>query len=321
MKITREIKTAILVIASLLLFIWGYSFLKGTDLLNSYKTFYVTYDNVEGLATSAPVTINGLAVGKIQSITLQNTTGKLLVELQVKTDFPISKTSVVNIYEPGLIGGKQLQIIPNLKDQTMAESGDTLSGGTIPGMVALLGQQLSPLQVKVESMLASADSVLVNLNKVLDEQNRANLKKTFADLSETVAEFKGASKNLNLLLTDNRTKINSVVTNFDRTSANLSKVSDSPAQANIGETMRKLNNAMTNVDKMVQDVEKGNGTLGKLMKDDKLYMNLNKSSQDLQLLLEDVRLHPTRYINISVFGKKNKPYRNVEVDSITHEKK
>ncbi|HEU0136713.1 MAG TPA: MlaD family protein [Flavobacterium sp.] len=321
MKITKEIKTAILVIASILLFIWGYSFLKGTDLLNSYKTFYVTFDNVEGLATSAPVTINGLTVGKIQSIKLQNSTGKLLVELQVKTDFPISKTSTVNMYEPGIIGGKQLQIIPNLQDQTMAESGDTLRSAVVPGMIALLGQQLSPLQVKVESMLASADSVLINLNKVLDDQNRANLKKTIADLSETMEQFKGASRNLNVILAENKSKINNVMTNFDHASKNISQVSDSLAQARIGETMLKLNNTMTNVDKMIQDVEKGNGTLGKLMKDDKLYMNLNKSSQDLQLLLEDVRLNPTRYINISVFGKKNKPYVAPDVDSITHEKK
>lgn len=321
MKITREIKTAILVISSILLFIWGYSFLKGTDLLNNYKTFYVTYDNVEGLAASAPVTISGLAVGKIQKITLQNNTGKLLVELQVKTDFPISKSSLVNIYEPGIIGGKQIQILPNFQDQVMAESGDTLRGGTVPGVVALLGQKLTPLQEKVEKMIVSADSVLVNLNKVLDNQTRANLKSSIANLNETMIEFKGASRSINSMLATNKSKINNVVSNFDHASANFSKLSDSLAQANIGQTMRKLNNTMANVDKVINGIESGQGTMGKLIKDDKLYNNLNQSSQELQLLLQDVRLNPTRYVNISVFGKKNKPYVAPVVDSITHEKK
>lgn len=107
MKVTKEIKTAILVIASILLFIWGYGFLKGSDILTNDKTLFVEYDNVEGLVASAPVTINGLVVGKIRKITLNNTTAKLLVEMQITNeDFPISKSSQANIYEPGLIGGK-----------------------------------------------------------------------------------------------------------------------------------------------------------------------------------------------------------------------
>ena len=176
MKITREIKTAILVIASILLFIWGYSFLKGRDLFTSYKTFYVEYSNVEGLASSAPVTINGLVVGKVSSIQLQNGTGKLVVELQIKSDFPISKTSIVNIYEPGLIGGKQIQIIPNLNDKSLAESGSFLQGGVKAGLTDLVAEKLTPLQEKVEKMTVSMDSLLTNMNKVLDAKTRENLK-------------------------------------------------------------------------------------------------------------------------------------------------
>ena len=158
MKITREIKTAILVIASILLFIWGYSFLKGRDLLSNYKTFYVQYDNVEGLMSSAPVTINGLTVGKVSSIKFtENNSGKIQVELQIKNDFPFSKSSVVSIYEPGLIGGKQIMITPNFEDKTVAESGMTLQGNIKPGLTSLVGERLTPLQEKVEKMVVSAD--------------------------------------------------------------------------------------------------------------------------------------------------------------------
>ena len=152
MKISREIKTAILVIASILLFIWGYGFLKGKDLFTNYRTFYVEYQNVEGLATAAPVTINGLVVGKVNSIKLQNTTGKLIVELLIKSDFPISKSSIVKIYEPGLIGGKQIQIIPNLADKSIAETESYLIGSIKPGLTDLVAEKLTPLQEKVEKI-------------------------------------------------------------------------------------------------------------------------------------------------------------------------
>src|SRR5690606_30944472 len=127
LKVTREVKTAVLVIGSILLFIWGYSFLKGRDLFNSYKTFYVIYDDVEGLSPSAPVTLNGLTIGQVTGITfVENTTGKLKIEMQVKTDFPISKTSYATLYEPGLLGGKQIAIIPDMDNRQPAENGDQL---------------------------------------------------------------------------------------------------------------------------------------------------------------------------------------------------
>lgn len=307
MKISREIKTAILVIASILLFIWGYSFLKGRDLFTNYRTFYVLYDNVEGLAPSAPVTINGLIIGKVTAITIEPT-GKLKVEVQIKNDFPISKSSMINIYEPGLIGGKQIQVVPNLADQNMAQSGDFLQGRIVPGLTALVGEKLTPLQEKVEKMVVSADSLLQNLNTVLDAKTKENIKSSLANLNATLAEFREAGKSANAMLTDNKSKIDNTMKNVEHASANFSKVSDSLAKANIGQTVKKLENSLANVDKIIFDIQSGKGTMGKLLKDEALYSNLTKTSRELELLLQDLRLNPTRYINVSLFGKKNKPY-------------
>ena len=308
MKITREIKTAILVIASILLFIWGYSFLKGKDLFTNYKTYYVEYKSVEGLAASAPVTLNGLVVGKVSSITINPATGVLLVELQLQTDFPIAASSVASIYEPGFIGGKQIAIIPNFNDKTLAVDGQKFTAGVKLGLTDKVGDQLAPLQEKIEKVLLSTDVLISGLNNVLDQKGQQDLKLTLQELSNTVAQFHTASKSLNSLLDENRSQIKGTITNFNTVAGNFSKISDSLSKADIGKTVRNLNKTLARVDNIMIGLDEGKGSMGKLLKDDAFYQNIKTSTKELELLLQDVRLNPTRYINISVFGKKNKPY-------------
>ena len=308
MKLTREIKTAILVIASILLFIWGYSFLKGRDLFANYKTLYVEYDNVEDLSASAPVTLNGLVIGKVSKITISETTGKLLVELQLKTDFPISKTSQASLYSPGLIGGKQIAIVPNMADKELAEEGQMLVSNIKLGLTDSLGGKLEPLQQKLEKMLLNIDVLVSGLNNVLDKKGQEDIKKTLAELSQTMEQFHKAAGSINGILDTNKGQINGVVTNFNKMSSNFNKISDSLNKADLGKTVRNLNQTLAKVDGIMSNLNSGKGTAGKLLNDDALYNNLAKTSKELELLLQDVRLYPTRYVNVSLFGKKNKPY-------------
>ncbi|OXG04820.1 phospholipid/cholesterol/gamma-HCH transport system substrate-binding protein [Flavobacterium araucananum] len=308
MKLTREIKTAILVIASILLFIWGYSFLKGKDLFANYKTLYAEYNNVEDLSASAPVTINGLTIGKVSKITINEVTGKLLVELQLKTDFPISKTSKASLYSPSLIGGKQIKILPNLADKDPAEDGQTLESVVELGLTESLGGKFEPIQQKLDLMLLNINTLVSGLNNVLDKQGQENLKKSLAELSQTMEQFHRASGSLNTILDTNKGQINGVVTNFNKMSSNFNKISDSLNKADLGKTVRNLNKTLAKVDGIMSNLNSGKGTAGKLLNDDALYNNLAKTSKELELLLQDVRLYPTRYVNVSLFGKKNKPY-------------
>ena len=308
MKITREIKTAILVIASILLFIWGYSFLKGRDLLTSYKTFYVEYDNVEGVGKSAPVTLNGLVIGKVNDIKLSNETGKLVAELQIKSDFPISKSSVATIYDSGLIGGKQIMIVPNLSDKEIAKSGSKLLGNTKLGLTDLVGEKLAPLQEKLDKVLMNANQLMTGLNNVLDKKGQEDIKQSLAELTQTMIQFHKASESMNGMLADNKTNINGIVSDFHKVATNFSSISDSLNKADLGKTAKNLQITLNKVDKMLADVNAGKGTAGKMMKDEALYNNLTQTSKELELLLQDVRLNPTRYVNVSLFGKKNKPY-------------
>jgi phospholipid/cholesterol/gamma-HCH transport system substrate-binding protein len=307
LKITKEIKAGILVIASISLFIWGYSYLKGKDILDNYKTFFVKYENVEGLAATAPITINGLVVGQVAGIKLQPN-GEIVVQLQIKNDFPFSKSSVVAIYEPGLIAGRQLQIIPNFNDKTVAVSGDTLTSSVKKGLTDLVGDKLGPLQQKIEKMVVNADLLLTNLNEVLDAKSKENLKNSISNLSKTIEGLNSVVANANAIISNNKGNIDKTLSNLNKVSTDFSKISDSLSKANFTKVVNDLEKTLSNVDKIMNDVQSGKGSLGKIVKDDALYNNLEKTSKELELLLQDLRLNPTRYINVSLFGKKNKPY-------------
>lgn len=317
MTLKREIKTAILAISAILLFIWGYSFLKGKDLFTNYKTFYVEYDNVEGLASSTPVTLNGLIIGKVSSITLDENTGKLIVELQLKTDFPISKSSVATIYEPGFIAGKQIAIYPNFSDKTLALDGQKLKGTIQLGLTASVGEKLVPIQEKMKKLMLNADNLITGLNNVLDNNGQEDLKNSLAALSKTTVEFHKASLSLNTILDDNKVQIKGVVSNFNKISSNFTKISDSLNKADLGKTAKSLQKTLNDVDVIMANLQAGKGTMGKMLNDEDLYKNLDRTTKELELLLQDVRLYPTRYVNVSLFGKKNKPYVAPVNDSVT----
>lgn len=317
MKLSREIKTAILVISSILLFIWGYSYLKGKDLFTNYKTVYVEYDNVEGIVKSAAVTLNGLVVGTITNISINKKTGKILVELQLKTDFPISKSSRAAIYEPGFIAGKQIAIYPNFDDKTIIAEGDTLQGEVTAGITESLKEKLIPLQEKFEKLILNVDNLVTGFNNVLDKKTQTDLKIGLSELRQTIEQFHKSSSSLSTILEENKGKINGVVSNFNKVSSDFSKISDSLNKADLGKTVKNLQKTLENVDKIMANLEAGKGSMGKLLTDEELYKNLEKTTKELELLLEDVRLNPTRYVNVSVFGKKNKPYVAPVNDSVS----
>lgn len=316
MKITKEIKTAILVIASILLFIWGYSFLKGQNLLNNHKKLFVLYDNVEGLATSAPVTISGKVIGKVTRIDLQ-TNGKLKVELQIdEADFPISKSSIAQIYEPGFIGGKQIAIIPNYLNKQFTESGDVLNADIKLGLTDEFGRKLEPTQKKIDGLVTDADQLMVNLNSVLDNKTKENLKNAITQLSKTLTEVNLATQKVNTMLTTNQNNINTTLTNAQKASENIVKITNDLEKTQLSKTIQNLESTLSNVNNILADMNTGKGSMGKLMKDEALYANFTKASKELELLLQDLRLHPTRYVNVSLFGKKEKPYKEPEPNQI-----
>ena len=309
MKLSKEIKTAILVISGVLLFIFIFNYLKGENVFDASKKISAIYDNVEGLAPSAAVTINGHKIGKVQSIEFNGDgSGLLKVTMLIGDNFDFSVNSVAELYEAGLIGGKAIAIIPAFDGATLVQSGDVLTSTVKPGLTDLVNQRLTPLQEKIEKMMVSADLLLNNLNEVFDIQTKDNIKLSIAELSNTITSFKATSESLNGLVSDNKSSIGETILNFNKISQDLTSVSKSISESDLDSIMLNLKSTLSSFDNLLATIENGEGSIGKLMKDDGAYNNLNAATKQLEQLLEDMKLNPKRYVHFSLFGKKAKQY-------------
>ena len=314
MKFSRELKTGIIVIGGILLFIMGFSYLKSNPIFDNSKVFYAVYEQVGGLQTGTQVTINGFSVGKVNDIKFKDSSGKLLVTFTVSNDFNFSENSIAELYDTGIIGGKGIQIIPVFDQSPSARSGDTIPTRIRPGITELVQQKLTPLQNKVEDAVSNADSVLVNFNRVLDEDTQKNLRESVKGLNRLIGSLQGTTDNLNEFLTENQGELDSAIGNIHEITVNFTKISDSLANAGLSQTVRSMESTLANLDVVLQRLEQGEGTMGKLLQDEALYENLASASHELDLLLQDLRLNPKRYVNVSVFGKKQKEYNLPESD-------
>ena len=312
MKITKEIKTGILALFAILLLIYGYSFLKGSDLFSKERTFYVSYDNVAGLTVSAPVTINGYVVGKVKKIEFENDLGGLLVSFSVNKDFNFSKSSIVRIYSTSVIGGNALAIIPIISKDNIAVDGDVLKGEIEKGMLESLTSGIKPLENRIYTTLSGLDSLLSNFNSVLNEETKNNLKNAIGSLTNTMSSFEDTSSDLNTLLKENKPKLDSTFSYLEITTGNLATFSDSLNQIDINRMATHLETTLESFNSIMHKFDNGEGSIGKLINDENLYKNLEAASKELEELLRDLKENPKRYVHLSVFGKKTIEYESLD---------
>ena len=306
-KLSYEIKTGILVLTGIILFIIGFSYLKSNDVFITDRIFYAVYDDVEGVSKGTPVTISGFNVGSVQDIEFYKNSSKLLLKFRVENEFNFSSESIAQIYETGLIGGKAVAVIPKYGNE-LARSGDTLQSDIAPGLTELVNDRLSPLQDKIESMVVSADSVLISLNAVLNTEAKLEIQSTIENFSSTVADLKTSAGTLDEILDNNKNQINNIISNVNQTSNELAGLSGSFSDLSI--VISNLSESSENIDKIITEISDGEGSLNKLVFDDALINSLDAASKNINLLIKDLRLNPKRYVHFSLFGKKNKPYTN-----------
>ena len=308
---SKELKSGIIAVIIIALFVWGYNFLKGQDLLEANtRSFFIEYDNIQGLNESSAVTINGLKVGKVVDIHFNSNPekrGKLVVEIMLENDFQFSKSSVAKVYAASLMGGQSLAIIPKY-DGLMAESGDYLKGEVESDIFSSVGEKLNPLQAKLENVIVSADSLFLGVNQILNKKTRESLNISVKNLEHTIAGVKQTVLSVNRMLDSSSIDLKETVRNTKYITENLSKVSDTLANANLGGIMRKAEQTLVSVNSLLDGIDKGKGSMGKFINDDAMYNNLTNVSKELEELLREMKLNPKRFVHFSLFGKKAKSY-------------
>ena len=282
--------------------------MKNRSLYDKTRTFYAEYTNVQGLAPKSPVTINGLKVGTVSEITFHPfKKGILVAHLNLNNDIQFSVNSVAQIYSPDFISGKSLKINIALDENSIAVNGDTLIGEVDTGIMGMINEQIAPLQAKVESFVVNTDSVMQNVNHLRNDENQKNIQESLANMNAILSKFKNTAANLESMTSEGG-KSDSIMTGANITMNNLAQISDSLQAANIGATVAELQRSLESFNMILDSVKTGQGTLGKLMKDEALYTNLTNASKELEELLREVKEHPKRFVHLSVFGKKEKPY-------------
>ncbi len=309
MILKREHKAGIVVIIALILFIWGFNYLKGKDVFKKYNTYYSITNNVEGVVKSTPVTLKGIQIGTVEDLRFYNGIEKTMLVLNVDRHFTFSKDSKVKVYGGNIMGGKSVAIVPGTSPE-MAKDGDTLQVLKMPGMFDFVNDKITPLQNKLLRIMTSTDTLLVGLNNVLNPDTQKHINKSIADLETTIAHFKTTSQLLDQLLKEDKKHIDSSLANFNKITTDFAQLSDSLKQIKISQTVDELNKAVARLNTSLEKINQGNGTVGQLMNDKKLYENLERSTKELELLLKDLRENPKRYVHFSIWGKKDKKNKN-----------
>ncbi len=286
--------------------------MKGLNLFDGpLKTYKTAYNNVQGLNTASVVTINGVEVGKVIQINFNkdpNKRGQLIVEFSVENDFEFSINSIAKIYSASLMGGKSLAVVPSFEGE-MAKPGDFLQGEIESDIFSSVTEKLNPLQAKVENVIVSADSLMRGLTDILDVESRESLKSSIAQLHTTISNFSAITESVNELIKKNEETLGKTLSNAELMTENLSKLSDSLLNSNMGATIKNIEATVSNLNKILVSIESGNGTIGKLLKDEEMYTNLTNASKELEELMKEMKLHPKRFVHFSLFGKKDKGYK------------
>lgn len=319
-KISKEVRVGIVTAIAIGFFIYGFNYLKGKDLFSTQRKFYAVYNDIDGLVEANPLLINGYKVGIVGKIKLvQDTSSRVIITLLLDDAVLIPKNSIAKVISSDILGSKAVQLILGSGTDYVVE-GDTLLSAQEDNLKQSVNKTIAPLQRKAEGLIASIDSVLVVVQQVFNESARQNLAKSFESIKQAITSLETTSYRLDTLVISEKLKISSILTkinvlattlagNSDKLSNvinNFSDISDSLAKSNLTSAVNNADIALSQASGIMNKINRGEGTMGMLINNDSLYRKLDKSAEDLDKLLLDLRINPERYVRVSVFGRKDK---------------
>ncbi len=317
MKVNREVKIGLLTVATVFLFIWGLNFLKGRDIFTRQVSFYAVYEDVSGLIESNPVSLNGVIIGQVNRIRfMPDGSGRILVENIIDSRIEIPQNSISVLTASSLTGTREI-IIQMGDSQQYISDGDTLSARSQPSLQDEVSQFVAPVKERTEALFNQVDSVMAVFQAIFSEETRTNIAHSFESIEQTLANLEATTEKLDTSIDKETDRISNIIANAESISQNLknnnellsnaienfSNISDSVASANLKQTLLSAENNMHELGLILEKINKGEGTMGLLMNDEQLYHNLESTSRQLEVLLEDIQKNPGDYIRISVFGR------------------
>ena len=314
MKIKTEYKIGIIGLVSILVLYFGVLFLKGQDLFNVETSYYAVFDDVTGLYKSNYIYLNGMKVGYIKDINMLDQSGKkFVVWIAVSGDVKIPDDSKLSIFSSDMLGSKALKINMGIS-KTSFEKKDTITSDIENGMIDQLANNITPIVVKLNSVMTNLDTLIVSVNNVMDSKTQANIKASMESIKNSTQNIEHITLNLDKVVESERNKIKTILTNAESitnnfkennqalTNAinNFSNISDTIAKANLGSTITQTNLSLKSLSNILKSIEQGEGNAGLLLKDDKLYKNMESSTKKLDALIEDIKQNPKRYLKFSI---------------------
>jgi phospholipid/cholesterol/gamma-HCH transport system substrate-binding protein len=318
MKISNETKIGLMALAGVVLLVFGFTFLKGKSLFKKEKRIYAKYQDVQGLALSNPVVINGVQIGRVENLDGGKDMRTIVVTVNLTKDVNIPDNSL-GVINPNLLGSPSLEI--QLGNSTnFLKNNDTLLTTLSSGAFDEALKVINPVLYEVRGAVKSLDSVLNVVTNVFDTTSKRNIREMISHLNATTASFASSSASLQQLLNVQNGALAGTLNNVKSFTANLNSNNDKLngiltdaktasgkfAEIDLKKTLDTLNIAVSNFKTGSEKINSKDGSIGLLLNDKQLYNNLQATSNKINILLDDIRIHPKRYVNVSVFGKKDK---------------
>ncbi len=315
MKISNETKVGVLASIAIVLLIIGYNFLQGRDFFTSSNIYYAKYKYVDGLALSNPIKLHGMNVGRVTEMKLDKDKETVVVKFNVRKDIEIPFGTIAKIVSADILGSKAIDLNFSTNSNNHKNK-DTLQSVVQESLTSSVRAEILPVKQKAENLISSIDSVLLIVKSVLNPDTRKSLISSVNNIQATLENLNESTDQFSTLLENNVKRldrifqnIESITGNFKNNEANINKlltnissISDSLQQGNVKQVINDAAYNLAQVKLILEKINRGEGNVGLLLKDDNLYKNLEKSSKELDLLMEDIRLHPKRYVQFSIFG-------------------